>query len=422
MNDLEPPPAPPLPADVRERVLNRVLHRMDATPSAAPRRRAPFLAAAATVVVAIAATTVTAVTGFGPDDPAGLDRLPPAAVSGGGSGTATGEDPGGDPFAGVELPPPSGDPATDLALARCAAAVVHSGRAGEYPPTREWRATLHMGSGAVESDLTINDAFGCLVSPGSVAVSGLTGTPAGEVEVVQMSAGQLVVLNPDEREFAIGLPGSQRLSEERVTFVDVYGAETPDRMRLTVTGGYAGPVPEPVQALVVADRDLPERSGTPEGRYLDECFTEVPTHAHVNDRLWIPVGWHGPGGGVPPALVARIGDLAAGYCMTDAVHGRAFAEAPLPPDRGGRLATPIVHHRGDGIALLLAVSPDVTRVRIARVPVSAHEPAAEAGCTILDEFAMCTIDGGPPDAAPRDQVVVTAFTAAGPEGVEVYRN
>jgi hypothetical protein len=437
MNELELPPAPALPADVRERVLHRVLHRMDAAPATAPRRRTSFLAAAAAaVVVAIAATTVTAITGFGADDPAGLDRLPPATVTDGGPGTATGEHPGRDPFAGVELPPPSGQPATDLALARCAAAVVHSGRAGEYPPTREWRSTLHMGVEAVESDLEINDSFACRVSPGSVAVSGLTGTPAGEVQVVRMSAGQLVVLNPDGREFAIGLPSKMLISEDRVTFVDIYSGETPDRMRLTVTGGYDGPVPEPVQALVVVDRDLPERPDTPEGRYLDECFAGIPTHAHVNDRLWIPVGWHDIGGNAPPALVARIGDLAAGFCMTDAVYGRVFAEAPLHPERRTGPASPVVFHRGGGSAILMAVSPDVTRVEIAAVPTLPRQPTpgsvpppqqgpvAEAGCTILDGLAMCTIESRQQETSrqARDHVVVTAYTADSPAGVEVYRN
>jgi hypothetical protein len=431
MNELELPPAPPLPAEVRDRVLRRVVHRMDAP--AAPARKLTSLAAAAAMVVAIAVTTVTSVTGFGPDDPAGLDRLPPATVTDGGPGAATGGDPGADPFAGVELPPPSGQPATDLALARCAAAVVHSGRAGEYPPTREWRATLHMGSDAVESDVEINDSFACLVSPGSVAVSGLTGTPAGEVQVVRMSAGQLVVLNPDGREFAIGLPAKMLISEDRVTFVDIYSGETPDEMRLTVTGGYDGSVPEPVQALVVADRDLPERPDTPDGRYLDECFDRLPTHVHVNDRLWIPVGWHDVGGAAPPALMARIGNLAAGFCMTDAVYGPAFAEAPLHPDRLSGLASPIVFHRGEGSAVLMAVSPEVSRVEIAAVPHGPtprsaappqQEPVAEAGCTILDGFAMCTIDSRQQETIPqaREQVVVTAYTADSPAGVEVYRN
>jgi hypothetical protein len=207
-------------------------------------------------------------------------------------------------------------------------------------------------------------------------------------------------------------------------------------MGLTVIGGYDGPVPQPVQALVVADRDLPERPDTPEGRYLDECIDRLPTHAHVNDRLWIPVEWHDVEGVAPPALVARIGNLAAGFCMTDAVSGRAFAEAQLHPNDGGGLASPIVFHRGEGSAVLMAVSPDVTRVEIAAVPALPQEPTpqsaapprqdpvAEAGCTILDGFAMCTIDSRQQETSRqvRDQVVVTAYTADSPAGVEVYRN
>jgi hypothetical protein len=53
-----------------------------------------------------------------------------------------------------------------------------------------------------------------------------------------------------------------------------------------------------------------------------------------------------------------------------------------------------------------------------------QEPVAEAGCTILDGFAMCTIDSRPREASrqARVQVVVTAYTADSPAGVEVYRN
>jgi hypothetical protein len=113
----------------------------------------------------------------------------------------------------------------------------------------------------------------------------------------------------------------------------------------------------------------------------------------VNDRLWITVGWHEVGGAAPPALVARIGDLAAGFCMTDPGYGRAFAEAPLHPNRPSGLASPIVFHRGEGSAVLMAVSPDVTHVEIAAVPAlqqeptprsaapPEQEPVAEAGCT-----------------------------------------
>ena len=293
-----------------------------------------------------------------------------------------------------------------------------------------------MGVEAVESDLEINDSFACLVSPGSVAVSGLTGTPAGEVQVVRMSAGQLVVLNPDGREFAIGLPGKMLISEDRVTFVDIYSGETPDWMRLTVTGGYDGPVPEPVQALVVADRDLPERPDTPEGRYLDECFDGLPTHAHVNDRLWIPVGWHDVGG----SRAARAGG-ADREPRRRLLHDRrrvrqglrrsaAASGPPQRPGRSGRLPPRRGQRGPDG--RLTGRDPRRDRrgadVAAQPTPRSAappqQEPVAEAGCTILDGLAMCTIESRQQETSrqTRDQVVVTAYTADSPAGVEVYRN
>jgi hypothetical protein len=84
----------------------------------------------------------------------------------------------------------------------------------------------------------------------------------------------------------------------------------------------------------------------------------------------------------------------------------------------------------------MAVSPDVTRVEIAAVPAlpqeltaqsaapPQQEPVDEAGCTILDGFAMCTIDSRPQETSlvTGDHVVVTAYTADSPAGVEVYRN
>jgi hypothetical protein len=235
-----------------------------------------------------------------------------------------------------------------------------------------------------------------------------------------MSPGQLVVLNPDEHEFAIGVPGTMRVSEARVTFVDLYADETPAQMRLAVTGVAAGPVPEPVQALTVVDRDLPHRPGNPDGRYLDDCFAQLPTHLYADDRLWIPVGWHDGGAVAPRALVARIGDIAAGFCTEDAVHGRAFMDAPLRPDHREGPARPVVHHRGDGSALLLTVAPEVTRVVMSSapppVPPDPAQPAEpiQADCTMLDGFAMCTLDAR--------YVLVTVYTPGSPEGIEVYRN
>lgn len=64
------------------------------------------------------------------------------------------------------------------------------------------------------------------------------------------------------------------------------------RVDLGICGSHSRPRTsnDTVQALVVVDRHLPERPDTPERRYLDECTDRLPTHMHVNDRLWIPMG------------------------------------------------------------------------------------------------------------------------------------
>ena len=248
-----------------------------------------------------------------------------------------------------------------------------------------------------------------------MAVSGLTGTSAGPVDVVRMSRGQLLVLNPHRRAFRIGLPEATRVSEERVLFVDIYRDETPAQMRLQVAG-YNGPVPEPAQALTVVDRDLPERPDTPDGRELGACLDRLPTHVHANPRLWMPVGWHDLGGAAPRALVARIGDLAVGYCVFDPGDGPVFYGALLP---AGDTTRPILSYGGAGRAILLAVAPDVTRVEV-----SSADGSVTAGCTVLDRLAMCTLDTRALDEGPGRFIpmVVTAFTEGAPAGLEVYRN
>src|SRR6185312_4281843 len=75
-------------------------------------------------------------------------------------------------------PVPTGDPSTDEALARCAAAVVGSDRAGEYPPPISWRVTARTAPSGSEQLLTIDDLFACLVAPDRVSLS-LTTAPEG---------------------------------------------------------------------------------------------------------------------------------------------------------------------------------------------------------------------------------------------------
>jgi hypothetical protein len=327
-----------------------------------------------------------------------------------------------EPLPASDLPAPSGDPATDTALARCAAAVVRGGRAAEYPPTTQWRSTNHVGTGAVESELTVDDSFGCLVTPGSVAVSGVAADTATGVQVVRMSPGLLVVLNPQERRFTVGSGPRAWSDTARVTFLPLYmlqddgvpldSTDSLDDVPVTVDGGPAGTLRDAVPALTVVDRALPHRADSPQGAALAACLARLPVGAYTDPELWIPVGRHDGGGTGPDAIVARIGDIAVGYCVDDPGGGPTFTGAPLPApgDRPQR----ILVHRGGSWALLITAPPGVTRVE-ARPAIGPGDPQP---CTIVDGLALCTLDDdGPVSAADGQDMLVTAFTEAEPQGI-----
>jgi hypothetical protein len=369
------------------------------------RRWIPLLTTAA--VALVAAGTALALSGAGPGP------LPPA--TGGPQGVPAARALL-EPLPPDQLPAPGGEPATDEAMARCATAVVRGGRAADYPPTAGWRATLHVGTGAVQSELTIDNAFACLVSPGSVAVSGTTGTPAGDVQLVRMSPDELLVLNPKRRTFTIGYGGKRLVDDSRVEFVGIDGRAPIGDVRLTV-GRFDGPIPDPAPALTVFDRALPERTYSPDGAQLADCLDRLPPNAFGERDLWVPVGRHDGGDAGPAALVARIGDVSAGFCVFDPGEGPTFTGAPLgaPSDR----VRAAVYYRGASTALLLTAPPDVTRMAVA----AESDPADRHACTLLDGFAVCTLNASGPQAEPGSHaIVVTAFTAADPNGTEVYRN
>jgi hypothetical protein len=370
------------------------------------RRWTPFVTAGAVAVVA--AVAVLALPGAGPA---------PLATAGGPGGAATARSLL-DPLPEDQLPPAgSGEPATDEAMARCATAVVRNGRAAEYPPTAEWRATLHMGSGAVQSELTIDNAFACLVTPASVTLSGTSGTEVGGVQLVRMSPDELVVLNPQRHRFTIGYGDKRLVDDSRVTFVGIDGRAPIGDVRLTV-GRYDGPIPEPVPALTVIDRALPDRTYTPDGAQLADCLARPPASVVPSDPdLWVPVGRHDVGDGAPVALVARIGDVAVGYCVYDPGEGPIFTGAPLKPP--GDRAQGVAFYRGASTALLLTAPADVTRMEVA----PQLDPTDRHRCTLMDGLAMCTLAASRlPDDPRSHAIVVTAFTTADPQGSEVYRN
>jgi hypothetical protein len=303
-------------------------------------------------------------------------------------------------------------------MARCATAVVRNGRAAEYPPTSGWRATQHVGTGAVQSELTIDNAFACLVTPGSVTVSGTSGTPVGGVQLVRMSPDELVVLNPDKRRFTIGYGEKRLVDDSRVEFVQIDRQAPIGNVRLTA-GRFDGPIPDPVQGLTVIDRALPDRTYSADGTQLADCLARQPPGAYGDPDLWVPVGWHNGGDAGPAALVARIDGLSVGYCVFDPGDGPTFLGGPLPARAPGDRAQGAVYYRGATTGLLLIAPPDVTRVQVA--PQS--DPGDRHDCTLGDGLAMCTLNAsGPPEDPRSHAIVVTAFSAADPQGAEVYRN
>jgi hypothetical protein len=403
------PPAPPLPPEVRERVRRALLHEIDAMPTPVPTparhlRWAPLLTAAAVALVAVVVAAAVALSGVHPDGP----------------GPATGPSAGTAPLPESQHPAPTGEALRDAALLRCAAAVVRSGRAGEYPPTGTWTSSpLIAHQTPLEFELVIDDSFGCLLTPTTVVVTGTTGTPLGGVQVVRLTAGELVLLNPQDRRFTIG-PRQQVRPDGTgpLMFYRLDPGVSLGDLRLTVAGenGYSGPIPEPVAALTVVDRPLPTRpAGAPDGAELADCLGSI-SDFDVHPDLWMPVGRHDVGGTAPRALVARISDVAAGFCIQDPTAGPTFTFGPLPAP-GDRPAL-VVPYDGGASAALVTAPPGVTRV-----VVSPRTGSAGANdCTIMDGLAMCTFDDPAGQHALTGQpIVVTAFTAAHPQGIEVYR-
>lgn len=240
MNELDLPPAPPLPPEVRERALRTVLAGIEA-----PRRRRPrvlAVAAAAVAVLTVAATVALSGLGEQPNEPS-LDQI------------ATGS------------PITSGDPHIDEALLRCANAVRTDGRTADYPPTNEWRTTgvllqsIPMGEEApLETAIAINDSFACFVGPSAVHVSAPQGTAVGTASVAWLTPAVLTVLNPQRQPVALipraaadVRPGDPTAPVQLMSF-GVSGVNTAN-YRITVGDSYNGPIPEPTPiAVIVEDR------------------------------------------------------------------------------------------------------------------------------------------------------------------------
>jgi hypothetical protein len=414
--------------EVRERILQNLLVRMDAPAPSRSRRSWPLLTAAAVLLVAVAVTVATTLAGTWSDPrPAAGDTVARQLL---------------DPLPADQLPPPSGDPEIDAALVRCATAVVRSGRAAEYPPTTTWRdAQNHsIGVGPLDRLLSIDGRFGCLLTPESVILSGLTGTPVGDLQLVRMTSSLLVALNPQQLWFTLGDQQRQWIGYP-VMGVPL-GGENVDDLRIAVyepgdlpgsePGGggdnalrWSGPVPELVQGVTVADRVLPRRTDTLDDAELANCLVgqPAPTVSGAGNELWIPAGRHDVGDAAPTALVARVGDIAAGLCIVDPSVGPRFASGLLPAQADPGRALLALRTETTAGVVLTTPGEELTRVEIAPTA----DPAGSRPCTFLDGLVVCTLEigetGGADDTGDLSALtgfVVTAYTAGSTEGKLLY--
>jgi hypothetical protein len=388
MNELQLPPAPPLPAEVRERVLRTVLDE-----TATPRRRLAPLVAAAAVVLTLAVSTTAAITGTGAetDDPRPADQPvsgPPARI---------------------------GDDDLDEAINRCAAAVNASEHRAEYPPTAEWRVTdvvmrdWHGFWGGVT--LAINGSFVCDTDAYGVRVTTVGGRPAGEVQVAGLSLSQLVVFNPQR----LPVEADQRTSTEPYQILS--GRPGPDGVdwssrRLVVHGSYDGPIPDPGSpAIEVRDR-LGTGEPTP-GQPLEDCVrAALPATKYAPPQQPEMVLRQEAREHTPPALVGRVAGSWATYCYDDpegpVSGGSTLEDAPVTETRIVTSDRRYSTDRGPDvlIVVLMTVAPDVERVEIAARPGPRPDPAApSAPCTLQDGLALCMLRGNYPGNIRDDGAV-----------------
>jgi hypothetical protein len=394
MNELQLPPAPPLPAEVRERALRTVL---DGT--AAPRRRLAPLVAAAAVVLTLAVSTTVAITSTGAntDDPRPADQ----PVSG----------------------PPGriGDDDLDEAINRCAAAVNASEHRAEYPPTAEWRVTDVVSRdwsgfwGGVT--LAINDSFVCDTDAYGLRLTPAGGRPVGEVQVARLSSWQLVVFNPQRLPVTAARDdGQERTSTEPYQILSSRAG--PDQevdwssRRLVVPGSYDGPIPDPGSPPIEARDRLGTGEPTP-GQPLEDCVrAALPATKYAPPQQQEMVLRQEAREHTPRALVGRVAGSWATYCYDDpggpVSGGNTLEGAPLTETRIVTSDRWYSTDRGPDvlIVVLMTVAPDVERVEIAARPGTRPDPAApSAPCTLQDGLALCMLRGNYPGNIRDDGAV-----------------
>jgi hypothetical protein len=389
MNELQLPPAPPLPDEVRDRVLRTVL-----AGTQAPRRRfAPLVAAAVAVATTVAVTAAVTMTG------------------------------GGGSAAQQESAAPQDDPAVAEALSRCAAAVTGSESRGNYPPPVEWRITdvLPMPNDTTEEDdpgiaLVINGSFACHPDRYVVWVSTVGGAPAGAIQVAQLTGFEFVLFNQQRLAVEVGFDDGRTQSSTapvQIISISPWVVGGPVR-RIVVPGSYDGPAPNPENVgITVQDRPIPEPGPPPqeiqEAEEVERQMAEQSVRLTsclarwllpVEERTGTPhetVLTQEAYEGTPAALVGRVSGERAAFCYDGGPGGPVGADGALVPDPP--VATGMVTSlRRDGLVVaLVQVAPDVERIEIATAP-QPGTTGSGTTCTVQNGFALCMLRAeGPVD-------------------------
>jgi hypothetical protein len=373
--DLDLPPAPPLPPDVRQRALRTVLRSMDGpAPSPTPRvriqaRRWPFLAAAAAVVTVLLASVVAV--GFS----GGAPELRPAVPA---------------PTSGDEQSLPA-----DPELRRCAAAVAVAGKSDQYRPFDQWRITdTLIDSPGGERAIAIDDGFACFLGPSEVRVSSPQGQVIGPVAAVRLAPALAVLLNPRRLPVRSALvPADLGTAKTDPVQLVEYGVpfESGAHVRV-VAGDYDGPLPD-VGPNLVTVQDRPSTSYAPKpGQQPEEalatCLDGWLPWESTRTLPWKLVLVHSVEGKAT-AMVGRDDAGYAGFCyltgsgpyfMGGAVQGRpdAYVVASVDDPAGTQM-------------VLVAVPDSVQRVEVHRAD------RTGATCDRMYEFALC--DRAGPDSS-----------------------
>ena len=324
----EPDRVGPLPGDLRAELVERAARAEDPARLAPAHGRRPIRTALAATVVLVLVVGASALVLTRPD-PAPTEPAPTGRDSAGiDAGTAAGRARlAADRTLAAQVGiPASGDLTVDQHLARCANAVATSGRTADYPPTDTWRLGVSQ-VGATGMASAVSDAFVCATTPTTVYVSGTSGVPVGDVQLVRAGPGQLGILNPRGLQVTLSPLGPQAIPSPQVSFrpvqlIGVFGAASAP-FGLTVRGpglpvdGLPLPDPGPT-AVQLVDHQVPAPDRTSAaGAQLGRCLASP-----FGDLTPDPYAWN-----------PTTADTAAG---TSIVVAHAFGMAGVCAERDGR--------------------------------------------------------------------------------------